>query len=788
MVSLEPPDGAVLSTPSPDTTGGIAITVRVDATAFLGARTLTVETDEVLATGQIVVVEEEMTTATFTCEPAVVRQGESVKISVAGSNTAFSNASIVPSVAPPEGVAIGSFAVQDATRASFSMQVTQGALVGLREITIVTGTQIAKGTLVIDQGDIIESPKISIEPEEIEAGDALSIRVIGEHTHFSDLSEVTIDPETDVAISGVAFSTATEGVFEAQVDELATGGPRRIIITSPFAAANEVVEATLSITEPIEPDGGTDGDADTDGDTDSDTDTDTDSETDTGWPCDGVFTLEDAILSPGQFKGRFVLYGEETDWDSYTSEIDFIGEAAEHLEVTYQSAFGPTEMLCIVATDVFAPPGEVLMRVTEDGISHCAVLEVRKEETIPTIVAPEGHVPDHRRYSGAVDPAEGDWYDYYRFNAEPGEMIIFHAAPVVDYQLDLDLRIVNEQGDTTIAQIDLPIDAEADKRIAYYFPEQTEVLIGVGAVDEEPGGDFNLFVYRMSHQIMLEETAEDNDTLDTAQVIGEPWPWVLYGTISDPGDVDVYQLTVDAPVGIDLIGHRLGDWPGSTADTRISIFDAEQNLILTSNAWNETPSTTDPRAYLEEAGTYLMVVEAQQGTSGFYAINVRATVVINEIYATRINWDPYVELLGPAEYDLSDYELCTFNQFGEPVDPNAPCLSLVGDMIGTSGYRGLHSAFQSTATLDLPPGKSGAVVLYRNGAVVDQVQYGTMAGDPFAEGEPAEIGELRAIGRPAGVDTNDNWFDFVYQGKSTYSGPNDWTYPTAVPPLGEPWG
>ncbi|MCP4591605.1 MAG: hypothetical protein GY842_12765, partial [bacterium] len=185
----------------------------------------------------------------------------------------------------------------------------------------------------------------------------------------------------------------------------------------------------------------------------------------------------------------------------------------------------------------------------------------------------------------------------------------------------------------------------------------------------------------------------------------------------------------------------------------------------------------------------LVEVAAEESTSGFYALNVRPRVVINEVGNRKISSDPFVELLGPDGFNLSNHQLCTYGPDGGPVDTDDPCVWLDGKETNAGGYFVLRdSDLDDAETLNLPLDQPGAVVLLDNGKVVDKVQYGAIGTGTHAEGDPAEVGTRRTIGRGAGVDTNDNWFDFIYMGDRSPGMPNDRTCQAAVPPYMEPEG
>jgi len=231
----------------------------------------------------------------------------------------------------------------------------------------------------------------------------------------------------------------------------------------------------------------------------------------------------------------------------------------------------------------------------------------------------------------------------------------------------------------------------------------------------------------------------------------------------------------------------LGPWTGSTSDLVLSVFDSTETLVATNSIWYEWPSTDDPRVFVNTAGTYYLVVESESASHGFYAINVRPRVVINEVDNREIGGNPYVELLGPPSFTLTAHELCTYDGAGVAVDPTEECVPLGSMTTDADGYLEIYWDDITSSALELPNG-AGALVLQYLGSPLDSVQYGSFSGDAFAEGNTAEVGNQRTIGRGAGVDTNDNKMDFIYMASPTPGLPNDRTYQAAVPLYGEEAG
>ncbi len=262
---------------------------------------------------------------------------------------------------------------------------------------------------------------------------------------------------------------------------------------------------------------------------------------------------------------------------------------------------------------------------------------------------------------------------------------------------------------------------------------------------------------------------------------------LVYGAINDSDDNDYYLVTLTGPSAIDVAGRRITQWTESAADTRLDLYDTDGVALDNCSIWFEIPTTADPRLFVETAGTYAVRVQAEDEGYGFYALNVRPLVVINEVDNRSSSTNPFVELLGPPSFSLAGWALCTFDGNGDPVDAGDPCVDLSALSTDSMGYLAIQDSAVASSALALPPGP-GALSLQYLGTPVDGVQYGAVTTGVLAEGEPAEVGTWRVIGRAAGVDTNNNRMDFMYMEAPSQGLPNDRKFPAALPLYGEPEG
>jgi hypothetical protein len=145
--------------------------------------------------------------------------------------------------------------------------------------------------------------------------------------------------------------------------------------------------------------------------------------------------------------------------------------------------------------------------------------------------------------------------------------------------------------------------------------------------------------------------------------------------------------------------------------------------------------------------------------------------VINEIVYDPSGADVgcFIEILGPAGFDLSGYTLNAVNGSDGTVTAVA---TLSGHVIGASGYfvvaqdamvvvpAGANKITKATADLQNGP---DSVVLEHSGSVVDALGYGSFSMGQFFKGEkfPAMTTSAALCRYPNGKDTGDNSADFL---------------------------
>ncbi|MCP4606999.1 MAG: hypothetical protein GY847_41885 [Proteobacteria bacterium] len=745
--------------------------ISVDADAPVGGREVMITTNGEVAEGVLVIDNADSEDIpSITIDPDEIRAGTAVDFSVVGENTHFSSQSVVL-FEDFSGVAVSDLVVSSETQLTFIGTAQADAMLGDKTLTVTSPVgeddEVVTATVTVLQGaSLIADPDNGLQGSE-----GFEVRLIGTNTSFDKSTVVESQSGSGVHVISSDFVSGIVVDTVLDIDEGATVG-----LTALTATTDGVeIEAEFEVID-YDFDGGTD--------TDTDSDVDLDGGPDAGGSCND-FDVDPSVISAGRYDVSVWLRGDGTNWTS-GSQVE-LSPAQDHLFLESSSVSTPQDIHLSITAGLFAIPGDVDVLVTEDGETLCGTLTIL-EEVVNEATVPTEYLPVYSHYTGTVDSRVGDFHEYYQITPQAGDMLVFHAIPDDLITLDVILRLVDSTGDVSMIYVNDETPLGVDARFAYYFAQEATVYVGVGAWGDDEYGSFDFYIYRLTHGVMVHEGVAENGELNDPELVLNDMPYVVHGNLSDENDVDVFQVTTTEPAAIDVVARRLGAWTGSTVDTKITVYDLAQTEITSGSAWYEVPSTSDPRVFLDAAGTYLVAVESEEQTSGFYGINVRPRLVINEVDNRNITIDPFVELTGPADFNLSNCEICTYDQYGDPVDAENPCLSLVGKSTNSSGYYVAYNSILPEDTINLPLAEPGAVVLLDNGVIVDKVQYGTFGADTFAEGTPAEVGERRTIGRGAEVDTGDNHADFIYMGDATLGGPNDRTYQSPIPPYLEPEG
>ena len=711
-----------------------------------------------------------------------IMTGETKELSLFGVNTHFSNQSVVSF---PDGSGLTVVSVNymgttltDGEQLSFLLAADPRATIGnlIGTVQSPVGAELETAYFSIE---VVPAPTLRVQPSSGYPEETLVVALQGMRTHFQGEAPATlvlVEPANQgVSINLDAVNSETEMTATVYISESAAPGEYRITASTPLEfEGTETVSATFTVN----------GD---NGDTSGPS---VDTDTAVVDHCND-FTVSPGVISVGSFDRILQLDASaDVNWISYDKAISLVGENAhlylgELSQTPEEKCYVSTshDISCALNVGLSATPGEYEIHVTSGGVTTCGTLTVIGDD-IAKIEIPTEYLPTYNMYTGTLDAATNA-SDFYGFSADAGTTAVFHAYSLNRTTMDPILRLINASGDSWVTFDDDETPLGIDARMVFHFAESGDCYLEVGPKLSDNEGDYQLYTYLLTHGNVTFEDAAANDSFETAQTIAAPMGAVVHATMSSSEDVDYYFFETTGPSTIQVVARRLDLRDDGFADTRITLYDTDQLELDAGSSWYEIPSTADPRLFVATAGSYYLKVEAEENTSGFYALNIRPFLVINELDNTANNADPWVELQGDYNLDLTGYELCTFDGDGNEIDSSVPCADLSGFTTDADGYVAIYASDFISSTLMLPEGP-GAVSLLYQGTVMDKVQYGVVGSNTLAEGSPAEVGSQRAIGRGAGVDSNNNKLDFIYMATPSPGMPNDRTYQSAIPLYGEP--
>lgn len=218
----------------------VSTQITIDAGASTGAlRDITVTTplgggtETATAVGAFQVVTPPVQPTVLTISPATGALGTTLEVTIHAVNTHFTAASVID-LGP--GISVGEISAVDPTSITAAATIAPDADVGLRDVVVITGDEVADedvtGPFAV-VADLPDLPAITaIVPDSGTPGQALTVAVTGEHTHFVDGVTVATFSGTDIAVTATAVTSPTTAEVDLQIGAGASAGFRDIRLTT----------------------------------------------------------------------------------------------------------------------------------------------------------------------------------------------------------------------------------------------------------------------------------------------------------------------------------------------------------------------------------------------------------------------------------------------------------------------------------------------------------------------------------------------------------------------------
>ncbi len=219
--------------------------ITISNTSFTGPRTVTLVTGGEVATSATGAFTIQPNTAALVgVSPTSGAQGANLAVTLTGTGTHWlQNATGFTFTG---GINVGNVQVTSLTTATANIAVTQGATVGLQNITVATGGEIASLNNAFTV--IGATPHlVSVTPGSAQQGQTTNIELIGQYTTFS-AANILADFGGDITVNSYNVKSATDVVVNITVSQDAAVTSRTANLTSGPGASATIFPFTFSVT------------------------------------------------------------------------------------------------------------------------------------------------------------------------------------------------------------------------------------------------------------------------------------------------------------------------------------------------------------------------------------------------------------------------------------------------------------------------------------------------------------------------------------------------------------
>ena len=161
------------------------------------------------------------------CSPTSGAQGQTMDVSIVGSNTSFVDDTSVASFGP--GITVNSTTVTDATHATANITIASGAAPGTRDVNVVTGGETPDP---LTGGFTVRDAKISsVNPASGTQGETINVSIAGSDTAFVDGTSVA-SFGSGITVNSTTVSDAANATANITIAAGAAPGTRDVNVTT----------------------------------------------------------------------------------------------------------------------------------------------------------------------------------------------------------------------------------------------------------------------------------------------------------------------------------------------------------------------------------------------------------------------------------------------------------------------------------------------------------------------------------------------------------------------------
>jgi hypothetical protein len=647
-----------------------AIQVVVDFAPPEGPRTFSLMTGAEEAIGTLTITPG---APAIRISPTSAPQGEEATITVEGRQMGFGLGTVATWLPPAAEITTVSLTISDADHLVLVTDIAATAPVGPVTLGIRTATATATAAFTIDPAPT--TPTITFAPAAVRQGEVTHVVVTGEGTHFDGRTSLIFPAGSGVTAGALHVAGPTQLDADLTVTDTAAVGS----LTVTAVTGGESASGTLTM--------------------------------ETGLP---QLVLAPDLVPQGAGPTEFTATACFFTFDAGTR---FTVDPA--CDVALTSAVPHDESRADVVIDVppFARRGSCPVTATTGTLSVVGsfVIAAGLAGTLGTDV------------TGTI--TTGARTVYVGFDASAGDLIYGRARRDPWTQLDLQLALIDVDRHTELAANDDESPATLDALVLYRIPAAGTYYFSVRDRLDVATGAFTLQLRRFAPETLAEAEPNDSDAQAQPVDLTTVRSVVIRGDLVGSDTQDRYRLQVPAGYhfAADVVARAASPFAGSAAVVTLALHLPDGTTrISTDRSYGP-----DPVLYYEPAADAELLLEvtrdpAADPRGGFYLLNLRPAIVVDEVYAESAGSavGSFIELVGEPGQSLEGYTL-TAGAFTHDFTGCACALGPTGLLVLAHDATAPGAAVID-ASLALPAG--GAVLLRRGGVLSDDFSYPATSG------------------------------------------------------------
>jgi hypothetical protein len=254
-------NGVTVNSRIVDSPEKITVNITVASDAASGFRDVTVTTslgsgiiETATGVGAFNISDPSPSAKLISITPTQGAQGNTLNVEIFGSNTHFVNG--MSAAGFGAGIAVNSTTVISSTQAVVSITIQSSAAIGLRDVTVTTGSEVAVEDLpgpFLVTGPSAVIPRITaVNPSQGQRGQTLNISITGENTNFVNGTSVVSFSGTGMTVNSTTVSSPTSAVVNITIAPDAALTFRDVILTTggEIATALGAFQVTVGTSPP----------------------------------------------------------------------------------------------------------------------------------------------------------------------------------------------------------------------------------------------------------------------------------------------------------------------------------------------------------------------------------------------------------------------------------------------------------------------------------------------------------------------------------------------------------